>query len=344
MKSLPPITLPAMLALSVAGVPLSLLADATWTDTDGGVWSDTANWSTDPVLPSNDGTQNITFNGSMTGTSTVDANWSISGLTMDDGAGTITIDASGGSILTLGSAGLVSNKTAGTTTFGSNLTLDLDADQTWSTAGSGNNGRIYLTSDLTGTGNVTMTGNSTLIVAGTTDTSGWSGSFTKDGGSVNFQGLLGNNPLGSQTITLRNSTTVGFYFTHAGYGTLANDIILEDVGTGRYTFPANINAEIVFGGNISSTSDLGESIDLYNGGSEPHPLRFTGDNSGLTSAKTFARHRPMTGRLTFVAQKSFWKTIMPSERITACMSNWGRIIQTLLMNVAVTYWQLIRTM
>jgi fibronectin-binding autotransporter adhesin len=215
---------------------LPAVAGTTW---DGGgannLWSTASNWNPDGV-PANNGTAGLAFAGTTRLAPDMDANWNISSLTFNSGAGAFTLSSTGGFVLTIQGGG-ITNNSASTETINNAITLG--AAQTWSaTSGAlsfgGNitNGGFLLTITggsnttangvISGTGGLAKSGAGTLTLSGTNTYTGGttfnagtvsisskanlgaaSGGLTFNGGTLNVNG----NIVGTRAVTMTGAGT-----------------------------------------------------------------------------------------------------------------------------------------
>ncbi len=118
------------LILIAATLEAAIAQAQTWTggSATANNWTDATNWSSNPAAPVNDGTADILYSGTAPRTtSTVDINYDINTLTFDSTATGYTIDASGGSALTI--EGGVTNNATNVQTISAPVTLG--ATQIW---------------------------------------------------------------------------------------------------------------------------------------------------------------------------------------------------------------------
>ena len=161
-----------------AGAALTVVAAAqTWAGggTDAN-WSTNPNWlnSTGPGLAGD----SVIFAGSAGLTSTMNTNYTLTGLTFSNTAGSFTIGNSTGNTLTLAGGGLTNNSASAQTL---NVPVVLGASQTFNLAA----GDLTVNGNLSGTGNLTLTGGGNLNLTGT-DTH--AGLITLLAGALNVTG------------------------------------------------------------------------------------------------------------------------------------------------------------
>lgn len=248
--------------------PFTVTPDSVIWDGGGadGKWSSNINWSTD-LAPGYVG-DNITFDTFNQLTTDMDANYIVTGVTFNGGAGAFIIGSSTGSTLT-NSAGILNFSTS-TETF--NVPVALSAAQTFN-AVSGN---------LTLNTNVTLGGN-TLTVDGAANTTiggviSGTGGLTKNGGGIL---MLSNSNIFSGTMNLA-----------AGTLAIGNDSAL---GTGQLNFGdgATIESADSSARVITNSLNFGSGAGGNNYFNGTGNLKFTrGASNG--SAKTLTVNNPVT--------------------------------------------------
>ncbi len=230
-----------------AGAALTVVAAAqTW---DGAT---DANWSTNPNWVSGSGPgligDSVIFAGSAGLSTTMNTNYTLTGLTFSNTAGSFTIGNATGNTLTLAGAGLTNNSASAQTL---NVPVAFAASQTFNLAGGG----LNVNGNLSGTGNLTLTGGGTLNL---TASNSYTGLTTLLGGTLNVlsggtEGTTAQNieiaPYAGETATLNvtngtlngqriilggisgNSTTAGAGIINQSSGTI-NSAQWFTVGSG----------------------------------------------------------------------------------------------------------------
>jgi len=208
MKFRLPKTILCLLAIGLAGN----LGAATWTGAGANAsWATSGNWT--GTAPDNTTPQAIVFDNTSTLqlTQTLDASYSITGITLTNPTGAVTINnGTGTNTLTIGAGGIDMSTATQNLTLGSRLTIG--ANQTWDIAG----GRTLTGpgSTVNGTGNINIVRTSgsgvaavLLNTAGNSNIwSGYSGSITVNSNvKVQSQGQ-GAGSFGTGTLTLNGGT------------------------------------------------------------------------------------------------------------------------------------------
>ena len=287
-------------ALAVGSiVAVGAHAQAVWIGLGGDTnWTTSGNWT--PSLPPNNGTDITVFSGISSFTSTVNANWSLSTLTVASTAGTLTLNNSGGSTLTIGSGFFY----GGLANVAVNVPI-AGAGNFWLNGGTGT---VTLTAPSPGAN--TFSGTTQISLGGTlTDGADYSFSPNSDlyvggGGSpgtvhVNFNEMVsdigdvsGGNGLitiaGGKTLYINSGYTNTYTGTISGAGNLEKDGSSTQIlaGTSSYTGTTTIGAGAAIqlgngtsGGSfassgVSGTGDL--SFELPVGS----PLTYSGNLTG----------------------------------------------------------------
>jgi autotransporter-associated beta strand protein len=242
----------------------------TW-DGGGGdnLWNNggaSGNW-TGAAAPANNGTADITFGGSNRLTPDMDANWSISSLTFDSGAGAFTLGSTGGFTLTIQGGGVTNNSTS-TETIDNAITLG--AAQTWN-ATSGNlsfggnidNGGFLLTisggSNTSSSGVISGSGGLTKNEAGTLALSGpstYTGATTINAGSL----FVNGSTAAASAVTVNNSGS-----TLGGSGTINGSVNVASSGANLSPGASGIGSTaILHTGALTLSSGSNFNIDLNN--------------------------------------------------------------------------------
>lgn len=291
MKAIPHNRFAAALFLTLASA--ASLHAGTWTGATDASWATAGNWTGTP--PDNTGTEAVVYDASSTAnlTQTLDAAFSVSGITVGSPTGAVTIGNGVGGSLTIGSGGI-------TLSGSQNLTLSnavtIGASQTWNVA----SGRtLTLGAALAaGSGQTVTKSNSGTLDFGTNDltsgtlelTSGSATGFYSNGGFEVSSGAT--LKLTGGTFTLNNTN---------GALTLAGAIVLnggkfEQIGNSSATFTAsNVSGSGTFsyyttstGGvnrqfNINFTGTASDVINLQNRSTNHanNRIRLTGNNSGF---------------------------------------------------------------
>jgi len=186
----------------------------TWSGLGGGNWSDNADWAS-TYAPGLFG-DTLVFAGTTGLTSTMNNNYTITGLTFTNGAGSFNIGASGSSFLTITSGG-VTNNSSGAQTLNVPVTLTtaetLDAAAGALTLGqSVTNGGLLTITDggfntavngaISGSGGLTMTGTGTLTLGGTNS---YTGTTTVNNGTVVVNGVISNGLSSTSPISISDA-------------------------------------------------------------------------------------------------------------------------------------------
>jgi MYXO-CTERM domain-containing protein len=261
----------------LAVFPVAKAADVTWALSGGGSWGTASNWLGEQLPTADD---IALFNLSSTGTITLDAARSVSGLSF---TGLATILTGGGTnrTLTLGSSGINLAATAGdavigSTTAGQNVVITLGASQTW-TIGSGrtlttHNAINGTNTDLTlsGAGNFTrgnpntnainlgtghlivnLGGSNTVELGTSTNTMG---GLTVKGGQVFVRsgaiGTTGNVILGDSVANTASA------FVRFGNVTFTRDIVLQSGSAGTLRIDSLGASTVNLNGNLTGTNNL----------------------------------------------------------------------------------------
>jgi hypothetical protein len=245
-----------LFALALSAASVSKAATFTWDG--GGVddnWSTAANWSTD-VAPSNDGTAAIVFSGATPPlTSSVNANWDVSGLSFDAIAGAFTV---GGNQLTIEAGGVTNNSAIAQTI---NNPIVMGAAQTWNAiSASLTFGGTVNTSGfpLTISGGKGTTFNAPVTSAGMT--------HVMTGSTANFKDSLAN----SGSLVVDSSASVAVSQPYAAPGSIINggSILFESDYTGTLGIAGN--GSTFFAGVVSTgvgntaSLNFGGSVTIYN--------------------------------------------------------------------------------
>ena len=276
---------------------------STWTQTttDGTyVWSDSGNWDAIPATNGDD----LIFNELSAGadiTSEVDGSWSSSGavnsmtFASSSSSGTYTIDT-GSNTLSIGAGGITNNLT--NSAFGSVTllgTLDIAANQTWYQASSSwNRGMLNINSDLTGTGNIEITGalgGAVFFWAGSSD--GYDGSFTLESGGIRLLGNSQLNRLGSNALTWNSTgasknviTTISISNLSGADQAMSFDTPIHFVDTGSVRRSFNIAPQTTGDSSLAFTGawtgELNDNLSFISS-SDSTLIRFQQDASTLTT-------------------------------------------------------------
>jgi len=275
--------------ICLASVPAFAQVDGTWTGGTDDDWSETMNWSTDPLLPSVAG-DTARFLGAGAGDINLSAPITVGHLEFNGGV--IYNVNGGGNQLTLDNSGFAGNATidftTGTTTIGADIALadDVDIDAAVAAA---------ITGVISGTGNVTKNGAGTLTLSGAnsyvgttdinagvlrlgaagviTDTSrvdvGAAGELNLNGFSETIASLVGSGAveLTDQVLTLGGDNTSPAAFTGTIDGTGA--IVKEGTGTFSVSGPnMYMGGTTINGGTVAidNGSSLGAGNITFNGG------------------------------------------------------------------------------
>ena len=271
---------PALLA-AILTPAFHLMADTTWTGGNGD-WSDSGNW--DNGIPAISG-DTVTFDASGNVTSTIDSSWATSGsvngiVFAADSYDYILDQGDGVSSLSIGSGGISGTKTGGYVRL--NGTINLTADQTWASGGA-----HYIYSNLTGSGNLTLTGSSRFY-SGNSDA--FTGNITIAAGTTvslwNTQSQL--NRLGTNATFTDTSTLYMPVNPNGGDLYMSTNLFFNDTSGGGYNITnstGNAGNLILDGNWTGSVSGHLKSIRLASVGTpdSDHRLVIAGDNSGLTS-------------------------------------------------------------
>lgn len=275
------ISKPSTLCASVFVIGACISGNAiaqTWTGNGANNnFSTAANWS--PVaMPANDGTANLTFNGTNRLTPNVDAPWSIRSLTFGASAGAYSI---GGQTLTIGSGGITARQqlnaavvaapvklaTSQTWTDSSTLggglgafgTVDLNGfNLNLTTSGTGIGGRVGA---LIGTGNVTVTAGQYSLW----DNNTFAGSFNLNGGILDVL-----NPSNLSAVTTPLNFNGGRLFVDSG---------------ATAAFPQN--GFIASGGaTLSNFASQGVTITFSGNFAGPGPMHIITNSGSITLSGT----------------------------------------------------------
>ena len=307
--------------LSSALVVLSTAVPAhaqQWTSSAGGNWTTPANWDSDPASPANDGTADITFNTlPATLTSVVDVPYSINSLTFGPASGNWALS---GSVLTIGSGGILNNLTAGNEiTISAPITLG--DSQAWNTGSSaGTNRSILLSGAITGTADktITISGPQSLTnyrrfvvgISTSNNSATLASPINIEAGGRLANGVGTTNGLGTGIITISAGGMVG---GTSGASNWANNMILDggmigalgDGGGGTH----NGNLEILLDSLVNMTRG---SDGVVIGGGASSLISGAGNltqsvDSGITTRTTYlgntgsAINNTNTGTLTINA-------------------------------------------
>ena len=222
MKALTPLAVAVALALGMA----PLAGQTVWTGSGNGNWSSSGNWS--GGVPANATSTTVTFNASSVSPSTVDTSYSIGSLTVQSGTPALTLNGTGGAVLTF-SAGL-SDASANALVIGSGLGL----------AGTQGNGTTGL--GITGGGTVTINSTTSTYTGDTVISSG-----TLSDGAANAYSAGSLIYLGaSGVLNVNNVETVAGLSDSSGSGgtvTLASGARLVMSGGYSSTFSGVIQGQ-----------------------------------------------------------------------------------------------------
>ena len=209
--------------LSLAGIPT-----AYWSGAGSTSWSSTANWASNTTgtpLNNSPGTStDVTFSatGGSNETTALGANQSIKSLTVNDpvavsitGANTLTIAG------TTGTTGITINSGAGAVTIGANVAL----------TGSGNiavnnAGGLTISGQVSGSNAIVTSGSGLLTLTGNNTT--FTGGMTVTGGTVLLQSSNGASPAGHDTLTINSGATVVAAAGAPGNGSYDNQLGIEN--------------------------------------------------------------------------------------------------------------------
>ncbi|WPJ95575.1 hypothetical protein SH580_19335 [Coraliomargarita algicola] len=269
------------MAATLLAPSVSVFADTTWTGGDGD-WSNASNWSAGVPATSGD---SITFGASGDVTSTIDSSWAtagaVDGLVFSADEHEYTIDQGDGvTSLSIGSGGISGSKTDGLVRL--NGSYNLTADQEW-----GVGSPINLYADLSGTGNLTLSG-STRFYSGSSDS--YTGQITiAPSTTVSLWNESQLNRLG-ETVVLNDSGAIYMPITLGGSSmNMSTDINFNDLTSAGFTLShlSNSAGNLILDGDwTGSVSGHSKTLAL-SGVSTPiddFRLVIAGDNSGFTSA------------------------------------------------------------
>ncbi|WPJ95549.1 PEP-CTERM sorting domain-containing protein [Coraliomargarita algicola] len=279
------------LLLMVAALPVHA-ATVTWTGTTDGNWSEGTNW--DSGAPSLINDDDILFQALTSGdvVSTVDSSWSVNSVTFeaDNSAHSYTLDT-GATTLSVGAGGITTNRpntSNGHVTISGSL--EATANQTWHVESSSwNRGRLMISSDISGSGDIEITGakgGAVFFQSGVS--TGYTGAFTLSGGGIRLLGISQLSRLGSNALTW-NTTDLGALSIGNLFGadqalSFATPIHFAETGTQNRSIQIESNttgdSSIAFTGNW--TGNLNQNLTILSTGIV---TRFLQDGSTLTSTK-----------------------------------------------------------
>ena len=275
----------------------------TWTGLTTGNWSDVTQWDGNG-LPTRDGSALVAFQGlAVSATSTMDLAWTASGFTFNN-AGAQGTTSDKGYTLALGANSL----TLDTGTSGYNASdlavIDVPAANKTGHRFTNGTGKLVLVDNvkitgsssvefglgaglLTGSGNLTQSSSTTLIIAG--DNSSYTGNVRIEKGTLQLRSHA--NAMGSGTLTLTNGGALNL-MNYSSPPTIPNNIILEKTGASDFSInststTASWSGNAIYSGSISNSGaalavNLTSNFDA--GGFCYFLLNYTGNNSGLAFA------------------------------------------------------------
>ncbi|WPJ95550.1 hypothetical protein SH580_19210 [Coraliomargarita algicola] len=278
---------------------VDLKADTvTWTSSVNGNWSDGANWDTSPNPPATSGDDIIFQAPAANYVSTVDATWATAGavnsLTFSNGTtlDNYTLDT-GANTLGIGAGGITNLRDASNGSVYLTGAIEATANQTWTQSSTnGNRGKLYMSADLSGSGDITISGvNGTAFYFDGGSSAAYDGNFILDGIGVLY--LLGNdqvNRLGTNAIQWQNNSSTGVFYNNlsgADQALSMNTPIFFDSqsgGTRTIEFSGSLTGNSTMDITGAWTGELNGGFRIFNQ-EDALLVRFKQDGSTLTSSK-----------------------------------------------------------
>src|ERR1035437_5659149 len=244
-------------AIALATLNLSVLADQTWKGTSDNLWSTTANWSGGAAPLAAD---NVIYNATSTGnlSNWLSSAYTINGILFTNPAGPVSIS---GSALTFNGGGInMSNATQSLTIA---APVALGASNIWVVA---NNQTLLVSGILSGgsANGIYKDGFGTLYLSGANT---FTGGLTDNGGQIwiNNSAALGGGG-GTRNITIANKSVGAGMHLNGTNGNISLPTILQFIVSQNQGTIFNEAGDNVIPGNIYVTSGGGDAYFVVNAG------------------------------------------------------------------------------
>jgi autotransporter-associated beta strand protein len=205
-----------------------------------------------PTVP-NDGSANLYFGDSLNPYVALGASLNdVHSIVLANG-NNYTFKSASSISLAVTSAISVADEQSGTATFNSNINIDLSGTVAIALAESS----IYVRGQITGTGSLLLTGgpvgSGALILSNTGGGNTYSGNTTiGDGSNLATVAFWNSSPFGTGSVTLLNG---GFLIAH-GTDTVANDLVLDTVGTSNPVDLKSWDTAVTYTGTVTLDNNV----------------------------------------------------------------------------------------